>query len=53
MIQNKKLGIKIAEDSDEAFWTEQKENILKAEKAEARNSKIRAKMLELCEEELS
>jgi len=53
MIEDKKLGVKIAENSDEAFWTEQKENIIKANEAETRNAKIRALMLELCEKELS
>ena len=53
MIEDKELGVKIAEDSDEAFWTEKKEQIEKADKGEARNAKIRAKMLELCKKELS
>ena len=52
MIENKELGVKIAENTDESFWTEQKEQIEKADKAEKRNAKIRAKMLELCTDEL-
>jgi len=52
MIEDKELGIKIAEDSDEAFWTDTKEKIETSNKAEARNAKVRAKMLELCNEEL-
>ncbi len=53
MIENKELGVKIAEDTDEAFWTQRKEEVVKADEAEARNAKIRAKMLELCNKELS
>ena len=53
MIENKELGVKIAETTDESFWTEQKEQIIKANEAEARNAKIRAMMLELCEKELN
>lgn len=53
MIEDKELGLKVAENSDEAFWTERKEEIEKANKAEARNAKIREVMLKLCEEELS
>lgn len=53
MIEDKKLGIKVAENSDEKFWTETKEKCEEAIKAEARNSKINKKMLELCEKELN
>ncbi len=53
MIEDKGLGVKIAETTDESFWTEQKENIIKANEAEARNAKIREIMLKLCEKELS
>ena len=53
MIENKELGVKIAEDSDEAFWTETKEKIKISNKTEARNEKVRAVMLELCNKELS
>ena len=52
MIKNKELGVKIAVDTDEAFWIETKEKIETSNKAEARNAKVRAKMLELCNEEL-
>ena len=52
MIENKELGVKIAEDTDEAFWTTRKEEIESANRIEVRNAKIRAKMLELCKEEL-
>ena len=52
MIEDKKLGIKVAENTDEAFWTETKERCLEGIKAEERNLKINAKMLELCKEEL-
>jgi len=53
MIEEKELGVKIAEDTDEAFWTETKEKIETSDKAEARNAKVRAVMLELCNKELS
>jgi len=53
MIENKELGVKIAETTDESFWTEQKENLIKANEAEERNAKIRNNMLALCEKELS
>jgi len=52
MIEEKALGVKIAEDTDEVFWTETKEKIEISDKAEIRNAKVRAKMLELCNEEL-
>ena len=52
MIEDKKLGVKVAEDSDERFWTETREKCLEAIKAEKRNLKINEKMLELCKEEL-
>lgn len=53
MIENKELGVKIAETTDESFWTETKEKCQSALEAEKRNLKINSKMLELCEEELS
>jgi len=52
MIENKELGVKIAVDTDEKFWSEQKKTMEDADKVEARNSKIRAKLLELSNEEL-
>lgn len=52
MIENKELGLKIAENSDEKFWTETKEKVEEALKAEARNIKINERMLKLCEEQL-
>ena len=53
METNKELGIKVAENTDEAFWTDTKEKLVESNKTEARNAKVRAKMLELCDEELS
>ena len=53
MIEDKELGLKIAEDSDEAFWTETKEKCEKAIEAEKRNIKINEKLIELCKKELS
>ena len=52
MIEEKGLGVKIAEDTDEAFWADTKEKIETSNKAEARTAKVRAGMLELCEKEL-
>jgi len=53
MIENKELGVKIAETTDESFWTETKEKCEKAIEAEERNLKINQKMIELCDKELS
>ena len=52
MIENEDLGLKVAENTDEKFWTETKEKCEEALKAEARNIKINEKMLELCKQEL-
>jgi hypothetical protein len=53
MIEDDKLGVKVAADTDEAFWTDTKEKVLDSNKAEARNAKVREVMLELCNKELS
>lgn len=37
MIEDKELGIKVAEDSDEKFWEDMKEKTEEAIKAEKRN----------------
>jgi len=52
MIEDEKLGVKIAKDTDEEFWTDTKEKIETSNKAEARNAKVRRVMLELCNKEL-
>ena len=52
MIENEELGLKIAENSDEAFWTETKEKCLEAIAAEERNLKINKRMIDLCDEQL-
>ena len=52
MIENEELGLKIAENSDEKFWTETKEKCEEAIETEKRNLKINKQMLKLCEEEL-
>jgi len=52
MIENKELGVKIAEDSDEVFWTETLEKCKEAIAAEERNLKINKRMIDLCEEQL-
>lgn len=52
MIEDKELGLKIAEDADEVFWTETKEKCLAGIKAAERNILLDNKMLELCNEQL-
>ena len=52
MIENKELGVKISENSDEKFWEETREKCSEAIAVENRNLKINQKMLELCEDEL-
>ena len=52
MIEDEKLGLKIAENSDEKFWTETKEKCEEAIKAEERNIKINKSILKICEKEL-
>jgi hypothetical protein len=52
MIEDKELGVKIAEDSDETFWTETKQKCLEAIAAEKRNLKINKRIIRLCEEQL-
>jgi len=52
MIENKELGIKIAEDSNEKFWVETLEKCTEAIATEERNLKINHKILELCKQEL-
>ena len=52
MIEDKKLGIKVAENTDEKFWTETKEKCEEAIKAENRNLKINERLIKLCEEQL-
>ena len=53
MIENKELGIKIAENTNESFWTDMKEKCEQAIESEKRNLKINRQMIELCEKELS
>lgn len=52
MIEDKELGLKIAESSNEAFWSETKQKCIDAIAAEERNFLINNKMLQLCEEQL-
>jgi len=53
MIEEKELGVKIAENTDEKFWAEMKEKCTEAIKAEERNTKINKKMIQLADEELT
>jgi hypothetical protein len=53
MIEDKDLGVKIAESTDEAFWTEMKQKCEDAIAAETRNMKINKHMLKLSEKELN
>ena len=50
MIEDEKLGVKIAENSDEAFWTNKKEEVINSIAEVKRNQLILEKLLELCEE---
>ena len=52
MIENKELGVKIAENPDEVFWAETKEKCLEAMNSENRNLKINIKIIELCDEQV-
>ena len=52
MIEDEDLGLKVAETTDESFWTETKEKCSAAIDAEERNLLINKRMIELCEEEL-
>ena len=52
MIENKELGLKIAENTDEKFWAETKEKCQDAIKAEQRNIKINEVIIKLCEGQL-
>lgn len=52
MIEDKEMGVKIAENSNEAFWTETKQKCTEAIAAEERNLKINKQIIKLCDEEL-
>jgi len=53
MIEEKELGVKIAENSDEAFWTDMKEKCTEAIKTEHRNIKVNEKLIILAESEIA
>jgi len=53
MIENKELGVKIAKDTDESFWTDMKEKCTEAIKTEQRNIKVNEQLIKLSEEQLS
>lgn len=52
MIEDEKLGLKIAENKDEAFWTEAKEKCVDSIAAEERNILINRSIIALCDEQL-
>ncbi len=52
MIEDEKLGLKIAENSDEKFWTETKEKCEEGIKSAKRNILLDEKLIELCDEQL-
>ena len=52
MIEDEQLGLKIAENTDEKFWTETKDGCKKAIEAEKRNIKINEVLIKLCDKEL-
>ena len=50
MVQEiKELGVKIADNTDEAFWTDTKEKCEEALATNKRNIKINETILELCD----
>jgi len=53
MIENKELGIKVAKDTDEEFWTDMQEKCTEAIKTEHRNIKVNEELIKLCKKELS
>jgi hypothetical protein len=53
MIENKELGVKIAETTNESFWEDTKQKCKEAIEAEERNLKINRTMIKLCEEQLA
>ena len=53
MMENKELGIKVAENTDEAFWIETKKKCEDAISSEERNIKINQTLIELCKKQLS
>ena len=52
MIEDESLGLKIAENSDEKFWTETKEKCEEGIKSAERNILLDKKLIELCDEQL-
>lgn len=52
MIQDEKLGLKIAENSEEAFWTTTKEQCEKSIEEQEHHIKIQKTIIALCNEEL-
>lgn len=52
MIDNEQLGIKVAENRDEAFWNDTKEQCEKAIEIDKRNILISEKILELAKSKL-
>jgi len=48
----KEVDAVIAENSDEAFWLENKDKAIEAIASMKRNIKVNEKILELCEEQL-
>lgn len=53
MIEDKELGLKVSESSDETFWVETKEKCEDAIRAEERNLKINKQIIALCEQQLN
>ena len=53
MIEDKDLGVKVAKDTDEEFWTDMQEKCTEAIKTEHRNIKVQENLLKLCKEQLS
>jgi hypothetical protein len=52
MIENKDLGLKVAEDSEEKFWTDLKEKCEKDIKSSEQTIAIAKHIIELCKEKI-
>ena len=52
MIENEELGVKIAESTEEAFWTGYRDRVLQDIKTDEHNLIIARHLLELAEDKL-
>jgi hypothetical protein len=52
VVEDKELGLKIATNEEEAFWTRTKENAQKEIENNLRINMMNQKIIELCDEKL-